>query len=805
MTSRVLVYALAASVAAAPVLVGAQAPTYQGALPANIAAPRRVCSTPDGDMFVADAAGRLHRLTRRGEVVGKVLDGVVAVAAGPGVVFAATRDRTVVQIDARTGRALRKFALGTREVPSGLAFDAAREKLWIAFESGMLQARAADGTALHVVPPANGVYRLAGVTVDAGTVWVAQDRTGAGATLHAYDAETGGLVRSAPVAGLKIVGGVSARPGGGIAVTDFFSGSVRLLDRNAASAGAVGSFGTGAGQLSEPAGVAAMANGDMVVANMDANRLDRFGGGAPLPSCAGDADCDGLPDSWEIANGLNPGLASDAFADLDGDGLNGAEELALGTDPRRRDSDGDGFSDGDELANGFDPTDPNDHRPRIAVAGPSTTGPGLVRLSATVSDPVGNRGACSVAWKKISGASVTLKGATTESASFIARTAGKYVFEASGACGGTAALPVRLEVAVSNVAPRADGGRVVTMAPGGQLDLTGRFSADANGGALAFQWDQLAGPAVLGNAEGEAIRATIQSPGYYVFRVGVKDAAGAEGAAEIPVLVLGDAGAPTAVVSTPVRARAGETVTLDASGSYRAAGATFSWQQVAGPRVAVAAAGERASVVLGEPARYGFEVSIEQDGMTSPPARVDVYAAAAGAELPAARAAAPAVAAVGVPVTLDGTGSSGTGGLSYAWRQVSGPAAGLTREDRAAATVVLFDRGSYEFELVVTDSAGPSLPARVRVDARAAGAPAPVAVASAPGRAAAGDLVLLDGRASTGAMRHRWTQVDGPWVPVEQGAVGWFRPVAPGVYGFELEVDDGAVRSAPVRVNVVVF
>jgi len=53
-------------------------------------------------------------------------------------------------------------------------------------------------------------------------------------------------------------------------------------------------------------------------------------------------------------------------------------------------------------------------------------------------------------------------------------------------------------------------------------------------------------------------------------------------------------------------------------------------------------------------------------------------------------------------------------------------------------------------------------------------------------------------------MRYRWTQVDGPWVVVNQGPVGSFVPAAPGTYGFELEVDDGAVRSAPVRVNVVV-
>ena len=90
MTLRVLVYASLATIAAAPIGATAQTPTYQGALPAKIAAPRRVASTPDGDLFVTDSAGSLYRLTKKGEVVGKLLDGVVSVASGAGAVFAGT-------------------------------------------------------------------------------------------------------------------------------------------------------------------------------------------------------------------------------------------------------------------------------------------------------------------------------------------------------------------------------------------------------------------------------------------------------------------------------------------------------------------------------------------------------------------------------------------------------------------------------------------------------------------------------------------------------------------------------------------
>jgi hypothetical protein len=81
----------------------------------------------------------------------------------------------------------------------------------------------------------------------------------------------------------------------------------------------------------------------------------------------------------------------------------------------------------------------------------------------------------------------------------------------------------------------------------------------------------------------------------------------------------------------------------------------------------------------------------------------------------------------------------------------------------------------------------------------------PVARVSAPATAIQEELVLLDGTASTGGTNFRWTQVSGPWVALG-GADGEraFRATVAGSYGFELVVDDGSVRSAPVAVTVVV-
>lgn len=59
------------------------------------------------------------------------------------------------------------------------------------------------------------------------------------------------------------------------------------------------------------------------------------------PRYAQDSDGDGLPDSWELSQNLNPTDPSDAFYNQDGDGLTALEEFTRGTFVSEDDSDGD--------------------------------------------------------------------------------------------------------------------------------------------------------------------------------------------------------------------------------------------------------------------------------------------------------------------------------------------------------------------------------------------------------------------------------------------------------------------------------
>ncbi|MEN9021511.1 MAG: LamG-like jellyroll fold domain-containing protein [Verrucomicrobiales bacterium] len=109
----------------------------------------------------------------------------------------------------------------------------------------------------------------------------------------------------------------------------------------------------------------------------------------------GDADGDGMPDEWEVANGLDPNDPADAAFDGDGDTLTNVQEFARRTNPNEVDTDMDGLQDNVETKTdvwlsatdtGTNPTRPDTDRDGLLDGVETNTGI-FVSADDTGSDP----------------------------------------------------------------------------------------------------------------------------------------------------------------------------------------------------------------------------------------------------------------------------------------------------------------------------------------------------------------------------------------------------------------------------------
>lgn len=417
------------------------------------------------------------------------------------------------------------------------------------------------------------------------------------------------------------------------------------------------------------------------------------------------------------------------------------------------------------------------------------------------------------------GQRVTLRDSQSATPGFVGRRPGTYRFAGTPQCDGLVGQPATISAVVRDVAPRAEAGRLAVVKAGESFSLDATASWDPNDGPVSFTWDQVLGPPRLVTTRAAEPQVRAYGPGLYSFQLTTQDGAGHPSTAEVPVLVVDPTRpAPTVMVVSPVQGQVGDSLLLDASESSGPPGTVlgFAWRQLSGPAATLQPTARSSQVSFVPPAagHFRFEVSASEGVQTAPWQTIDVYVAATAAGLPVAATPPSKTGTVGEPLTLSGVQSHGVGlgaSLSYRWRQLSGPAAGLTNATQESATVVPFSPGVAVFELSVTEGEQESLPVQVTVESSVPGRTRPTARAEGPAVTTAMLEVILDGNASTGGgaapLRYRWTQVAGPWVALEdpRAALSAFTPRLPGLYVFELEVDDGTTRSAPASVGVLVF
>lgn len=158
--------------------------------------------------------------------------------------------------------------------------------------------------------------------------------------------------------------------GNRLVVSDSSNYRIQVLNSSGGPVGSLGQQGSGDEQLNVPQDAAQDGNsGLLFVADTRNHRI-------LLMDARLDGDGDGMDDSWEIRNGLNPEDPADALIDSDGDGLLNIGEYRIQSDPHRRDTDNDGAEDGWEVAMGTQPGDAGSVPGTVAVE-IMTSGAGL--------------------------------------------------------------------------------------------------------------------------------------------------------------------------------------------------------------------------------------------------------------------------------------------------------------------------------------------------------------------------------------------------------------------------------------------
>ncbi len=248
--------------------------------------------------------------------------------------------------------------------------------------------------------------------------------------------------------------------------------------------------------------------------------------------------------------------------------------------------------------------------------------------------------------------------------------------------------------------------------PNNTVNLTG--TATSSVGIATYLWTQILGPAgsSITNPNAAATSVTALTKGIYQFVLTVTDSTGATGKDTIQVTVN----------PNPVTANAGvnqtitlpiNTVNLNGSGASSNGAVSYAWALVSGSAGSTitnnkVAATSVTGLVVGT---YQFQLTVtDNTGATaSSTMQVTVKPIIAVVVLPTANAGLDQSITLPVNnINLSGSGSSSTGTISaYAWRKISGPAAGtITNTSLAATSVTGLAAGIYLFELKVTDNIG---------------------------------------------------------------------------------------------------
>jgi len=419
-----------------------------------------------------------------------------------------------------------------------------------------------------------------------------------------------------------------------------------------------------------------------------------------------------------------------------------------------------------------------------------------------------------------------------------------------------------LVVSPSVVPPTAHAGINQQVLVGTLVNLSGAESSDPDNNvanALTYAWSVAAQPTganvELDNVTAVRPKFTPTVPGVYEFQLVVKDnmdllsnpASVQVTVAPVqttqPSLARAVGNMSFTDTDTSLALNVGEAVTL--TGSAQFAGAmsliTYNWTQVSGPE-SINFTNPAQAIQSFTPTMSGnflFRLDVAAGGVTGIPAEVTVVVAPIGFAPPTAMTAIdplddadnnhsvlfiPEVGVNGAATnpTIDLISTGSTAGVSYLWRQTAGPTALVTGTNTATLSVTPLISRVYSFELTVTDAnnltasstitfavdtfdpiLNPTGNAVPQASATGSAGQTEVNAQTGVGLSLSGSVLDANNAANTNFI-YLWVQISGPPVVLNLSnpASPTFVPTVPGVYVFQLFVDDGNDISLPSEVSV---
>ncbi len=367
--------------------------------------------------------------------------------------------------------------------------------------------------------------------------------------------------------------------------------------------------------------------------------------------------------------------------------------------------------------------------------------------------------------------------------------------------------------------PVADAGPQQLVNIGSVVQLDGSRSTSPSGSPLTFSWSLTSVPA---NSSARLSEPTLVNPtfaadvaGQYTAQLTVSDGVATTSAS---VTITTRNTAPVANAGTDQTVAAGSVVHLDGSGSTDADGdsLTYSWVITSKPTGSNAALSNASSItptfVADAAGTYTIQLSVNDGHSHTATASVNVSTLN---QAPIANAGANQTTPIGIPVQLDGTGSTDPDGdtLTYLWTftyRPTGSNATLSGVTTATPSLTPDVAGNYVIQLRVDDGHSHTATATVSVSTSNS---APIADAGPAQTVAAGATVFLDGSASHDpdgtSLTYLWSFTSKPsgstaGLNSTTYATPQFVADLAGQYVAQLIVSDGSLQSTPATVLITV-